>query len=154
LVTGRGAEGERTARLAVGHPEEAGVGPWRKTDPFRLGGDVEADRVGKAGILTKPPMSSPLIAPVRAGELDEPFRQAAKTSAVGWARHDRGPFVKGRYIDLSTGAARVLGIAGTAMVSLRRRTTAGLSDLFTSKFALGHASQAAPLASIGRTLLA
>jgi rare lipoprotein A len=33
--------------------------------------------------------------------------------------NDRGPFVKGRCIDLSTGAARVLGMAGTAMVSLR-----------------------------------
>jgi rare lipoprotein A len=32
--------------------------------------------------------------------------------------NDRGPFVKGRCIDLSTGAARVLGVAGTAMVSL------------------------------------
>ena len=32
--------------------------------------------------------------------------------------NDRGPFVKGRCIDLSTGAARVLGMAGTAMVSL------------------------------------
>ena len=33
--------------------------------------------------------------------------------------NDRGPFVKGRCIDLSTGAARVLGFSGTAMVSLR-----------------------------------
>ncbi|MBV9529775.1 MAG: hypothetical protein JO283_01560 [Bradyrhizobium sp.] len=33
--------------------------------------------------------------------------------------NDRGPFVKGRCIDLSNGAARVLGIDGTAMVSLR-----------------------------------
>jgi rare lipoprotein A len=33
--------------------------------------------------------------------------------------NDRGPFVKGRCIDLSTGAARVLGMGGTAMVSLR-----------------------------------
>jgi rare lipoprotein A len=33
--------------------------------------------------------------------------------------NDRGPFVKGRCIDLSTGAADVLGIGGTAMVSLR-----------------------------------
>ena len=33
--------------------------------------------------------------------------------------NDRGPFAKGRCIDLSTGAARKLGIAGTAMVSLR-----------------------------------
>jgi rare lipoprotein A len=33
--------------------------------------------------------------------------------------NDRGPFVKGRCVDLSTGAARVLGMAGTAMVSLR-----------------------------------
>jgi rare lipoprotein A len=32
--------------------------------------------------------------------------------------NDRGPFVKGRCIDLSTGAARELGMAGTAMVSL------------------------------------
>ena len=32
--------------------------------------------------------------------------------------NDRGPFVKGRCIDLSTGAARVLGIDGTAKVSL------------------------------------
>jgi rare lipoprotein A len=32
--------------------------------------------------------------------------------------NDRGPFVKGRCIDLSTDAARVLEIDGTAMVSL------------------------------------
>jgi len=33
--------------------------------------------------------------------------------------NDRGPFVKGRCVDLSAGAARALGIAGIAMVSLR-----------------------------------
>jgi rare lipoprotein A len=33
--------------------------------------------------------------------------------------NDRGPFVKGRCIDLSTGAARALGIAGIETVSLR-----------------------------------
>jgi rare lipoprotein A len=33
--------------------------------------------------------------------------------------NDRGPFVRGRCIDLSTGAARVIGMAGTAVVSLR-----------------------------------
>jgi rare lipoprotein A len=33
--------------------------------------------------------------------------------------NDRGPFVKGRCIDLSTGAARALGLAGIEMVSLR-----------------------------------
>ena len=33
--------------------------------------------------------------------------------------NDRGPFVKGRCIDLSNGAARVLGMDGTAVVSLR-----------------------------------
>jgi rare lipoprotein A len=32
--------------------------------------------------------------------------------------NDRGPFVKGRCIDLSTGAARALGMAGTETVSL------------------------------------
>jgi rare lipoprotein A len=32
--------------------------------------------------------------------------------------NDRGPFVKGRCIDLSTGAARALGMDGTALVSL------------------------------------
>ncbi|WP_334374301.1 MULTISPECIES: septal ring lytic transglycosylase RlpA family protein [unclassified Bradyrhizobium] len=32
---------------------------------------------------------------------------------------DRGPFVKGRCIDLSAGAARVLGFSGTTTVSLR-----------------------------------
>jgi rare lipoprotein A len=32
--------------------------------------------------------------------------------------NDRGPFVKGRCIDLSTGAARELGMAGTTRVSL------------------------------------
>lgn len=32
--------------------------------------------------------------------------------------NDRGPFVKGRCIDLSTGAARALGMAGTERVSL------------------------------------
>ena len=33
--------------------------------------------------------------------------------------NDRGPFVKGRCIDLSNGAARVLGMSGTGIVSLR-----------------------------------
>jgi len=33
--------------------------------------------------------------------------------------NDRGPFVKGRCIDLSTGAARALGMVGLEMVSLR-----------------------------------
>ena len=33
--------------------------------------------------------------------------------------NDRGPFVRGRCIDLSSGAARVLGMDGTAIVSLR-----------------------------------
>jgi rare lipoprotein A len=33
--------------------------------------------------------------------------------------NDRGPFVKGRCIDLSTGAARVLGMGGITTVSLR-----------------------------------
>ena len=33
--------------------------------------------------------------------------------------NDRGPFVKGRCIDLSNGAAHELGISGTDMVSLR-----------------------------------
>ncbi|MCA6118954.1 septal ring lytic transglycosylase RlpA family protein [Bradyrhizobium sp. WSM 1738] len=33
--------------------------------------------------------------------------------------NDRGPFVKGRCIDLSSGAARVLGFAGVTKVSLR-----------------------------------
>jgi len=32
--------------------------------------------------------------------------------------NDRGPFVKGRCIDLSTGAARALGMGGTEFVSL------------------------------------
>jgi len=32
--------------------------------------------------------------------------------------NDRGPFVKRRCIDLSTGAARALGMGGTAVVSL------------------------------------
>ena len=32
--------------------------------------------------------------------------------------NDRGPFVKGRCIDLSTGAARALGMAGIETVSL------------------------------------
>lgn len=32
--------------------------------------------------------------------------------------NDRGPFVKGRCIDLSNGAARALGMDGTAVVSL------------------------------------
>src|ERR1700759_3173324 len=32
--------------------------------------------------------------------------------------NDRGPFIKGRCIDLSTGAARALGMGGTERVSL------------------------------------
>jgi rare lipoprotein A len=34
--------------------------------------------------------------------------------------NDRGPFVKGRCIDLSTGAAHALGMSGTDLVSLRQ----------------------------------
>jgi len=33
--------------------------------------------------------------------------------------NDRGPFVRGRCIDLSNGAARVIGISGIGRVSLR-----------------------------------
>ena len=33
--------------------------------------------------------------------------------------NDRGPFVRGRCIDLSNGAARVIGMSGTVRVSLR-----------------------------------
>ena len=32
--------------------------------------------------------------------------------------NDRGPFVKGRSIDLSSGAARVIGMGGAAQVKL------------------------------------
>jgi len=32
--------------------------------------------------------------------------------------NDRGPFVKGRVIDLSTGAGRVIGVSGLARVTL------------------------------------
>ena len=42
--------------------------------------------------------------------------------------NDRGPFVKGRCIDLSNGAARVLGMDGTAMVSLSPLTETMTSD--------------------------
>ena len=34
--------------------------------------------------------------------------------------NDRGPFVRGRCIDLSTGAAQALGMSGTALISLRQ----------------------------------
>lgn len=34
--------------------------------------------------------------------------------------NDRGPFVKGRCIDLSYGASRVLGMGGTARVTVER----------------------------------
>jgi rare lipoprotein A len=33
--------------------------------------------------------------------------------------NDRGPFVRGRIIDLSPAAARVIGVGGIAQVSLR-----------------------------------
>lgn len=34
--------------------------------------------------------------------------------------NDRGPFIRGRIIDLSPGAARVLGFSGLTMVSIDR----------------------------------
>jgi len=43
--------------------------------------------------------------------------------------NDRGPFVKSRCIDLSTGAARVLRIAGIAMVSLQYLNSTGSQEL-------------------------
>jgi rare lipoprotein A len=54
-----------------------------------------------------------------------PFGSNVTVTSVSTGRsvtvriNDRGPFVKGRCIDLSTGAARVIGMAGTAMISLR-----------------------------------
>ena len=36
--------------------------------------------------------------------------------------NDRGPFIKGRVIDLNTAAARVLGISGLARVAVARLT--------------------------------
>jgi peptidoglycan lytic transglycosylase len=45
-------------------------------------------------------------------------RSHANGRSVTVRINDRGPFVKGRCIDLSNGAARLLGIDGTAIVSL------------------------------------
>ena len=42
--------------------------------------------------------------------------------------NDRGPFVRGRVIDLSPAAARVLGISGTAQVSLAVVETESAAD--------------------------
>lgn len=39
--------------------------------------------------------------------------------AIACRINDRGPFVRGRCIDLSHGAARALGMGGTAKVSVR-----------------------------------
>jgi hypothetical protein len=71
------------------------VRPWWKTDPsgqvvmsVKFGSKPIEFEKGKAGIVvgTKeklPAVIDSLIAAVRAGELDELFGQAAKTSAVG-----------------------------------------------------------------------
>jgi rare lipoprotein A len=54
----------------------------------------------------------------------KPFGSRVKVTSQSNGRsvtvriNDRGPFVKRRCIDLSNGAARLLGITGTAMVSL------------------------------------
>lgn len=53
-----------------------------------------------------------------------PFGSAVTVTLLGSGRsiqcriNDRGPFVRGRCIDLSHGAARLLGMSGTARVSV------------------------------------
>lgn len=54
-----------------------------------------------------------------------PFNSTVTVTHLGTGRsiavriNDRGPFVKGRCIDLSYGAARALGMGGTARVSVQ-----------------------------------
>jgi rare lipoprotein A len=45
--------------------------------------------------------------------------------------NDRGPFVRGRIIDLTPAGARALGFSGLASVTVERETTGGLSSAET-----------------------
>jgi rare lipoprotein A len=45
--------------------------------------------------------------------------QVCRRSCVVVRINDRGPFVKGRFLDLSRGAARLIGLTGVASVSMR-----------------------------------
>jgi rare lipoprotein A len=53
-----------------------------------------------------------------------PFGTRVRVTAVGSGRsvvvriNDRGPFIKGRIIDLSTGAAKLLGITGAGVAKV------------------------------------
>src|SRR4029077_17067647 len=85
--------GERQATT-----KQQAVRPWWKTDPsgqivmsMKFGSKPIEFEKGQAGIVvgTKeklPAVIDALIAAVRAGELDDLFNQAAKTSAVGKSR--------------------------------------------------------------------
>lgn len=60
-----------------------------------------------------------------AAHKSRPFGSRVRVTHLGTGRsvtvriNDRGPFVKGRCIDLSYGAARALGMSGTARVSVQ-----------------------------------
>jgi hypothetical protein len=86
-------DGERQATT-----KQQAVRPWWKTDPagqivmsVKFGARPIEFEKGKAGIVVPskdklPAVIDTLIAAVRAGELDDPFIQAAKTGAIGKAR--------------------------------------------------------------------
>ena len=86
-------DGERQATT-----KQQAVRPWWKTDPagqivmsVKFGARPIEFEKGKAGIVVPskdklPAVIDPLIAAVRAGELDDLFNQDAKTGAIGKAR--------------------------------------------------------------------
>ena len=82
--------GERQATT-----KQQAVRPWWKTDPLVKGclhqiwGKAHRVRRVKPASRSRPRKATEidtLIAPVRAGELDELFRQAAKAGSIGKAR--------------------------------------------------------------------
>jgi len=82
-----------------------------------------ASRYGYAGSRTSSgePMNPSAMT---AAHRSRPFGSHVTVTSLSTGRsvtvriNDRGPFVKGRCIDLSNGAARVLGMDGTAKVSV------------------------------------
>jgi len=62
-------------------------------------------------------MTAAMRAPVPFGSIKR-VRNLSTGRTVTVRINDRGPFVKGRCIDLSYGAARAIGMHGTARVSV------------------------------------
>lgn len=105
-------EGERYRPHAAAGYDTVGIASWYG-DPFHGRPTANGTRYDQDG-LSAAHRTLPLGTPVRVTRLEDGRSLILRIT-------DRGPFVKGRIIDLSRGAARRLGFANDGLARVRVR---------------------------------